>query len=102
MSLLRPDLMKKCPISHTRKPIQGYEAKPAFTTKSIDTVFPTTQSNDFASISIRGVVLLVQAVQQIFTCDEAAHILRLFFVPSVDCTCHAVSRALHQNRTQSS
>jgi hypothetical protein len=44
------------------------------------------------SIGIRGVVTSVQAVRQIVTCDEAAHILSLLFIPAVDCACHAVSQ----------
>jgi hypothetical protein len=50
-------------------------------------------------ISIRGVVSLVQAVQQVLARDEAAHILRLFFIPAADRTCHTVSLALGTSRT---
>jgi len=43
--------------------------------------------------NVREVALLVQAIQQLFACDEAAYVLRLLFIPSADCTCQPVSRA---------
>lgn len=48
-------------------------------------------------VSIQRVVLLVQAIQKFLACDKATHVIRLFFIPSVDCSCHDVGQAA-QNR----